>query len=210
VAGGLHNRGFTLTGNSVEVLPGQSTESLPTKSTEMLNKVQLKRELGLFSAVNLNVGCMIGKQHLLEGLTVVSATPDISEEHISSACLLLLLVHCLAYFSDHEDMRRCVPPKCRLTVNRLHGVISQKMAFFLTSTVRTSNPNTCNSKRDRRFGGTYLFNLPPASGGLLLSLLFDPDYGGDMFLRNVGLSPNYKELQSRRPLLLTLILVLSY
>jgi hypothetical protein len=47
--------------NSAVVVPGQSTESLPTKSTEELNKVELKRELGLFSAVNLNVGCMIGK-----------------------------------------------------------------------------------------------------------------------------------------------------
>jgi hypothetical protein len=66
VAVGLRNREVRLPGNSVEGLPGQSTESLPTKSTEMLNKVELKRELGLFSAVNLNVGCMIGKQHRFE------------------------------------------------------------------------------------------------------------------------------------------------
>lgn len=61
VAGGLHRREITGTGNSQEVLHGQSAESLPTKSTEELVKVQLKRELGLFSAVNLCVGCMIGK-----------------------------------------------------------------------------------------------------------------------------------------------------
>jgi hypothetical protein len=61
VAGGLHRREITGAGNNQEVLPGQSAESLPTKSTEKLIKVELKRELGLFSAVNLNVGCMIGK-----------------------------------------------------------------------------------------------------------------------------------------------------
>ena len=61
VAGGLHRREIMGAGERQEVLPGQSAESLPTKSTEELVKVQLKRELGLFSAVNLSVGCMIGK-----------------------------------------------------------------------------------------------------------------------------------------------------
>jgi hypothetical protein len=36
--------------------------------------------------------------------------------------------------------RRYIPPKCRLTFNGLHGVISQKMALFITTAVRTSNP----------------------------------------------------------------------
>jgi hypothetical protein len=62
VAVGVHNREVKLTGKSVEDIPEQSTESLPTKSTDMQNKVELKRELGLFSAVSLNVGCMIGKR----------------------------------------------------------------------------------------------------------------------------------------------------
>jgi hypothetical protein len=52
-------------GNSTEVLPGKSTESLPNETTEVLGKVQLKRELGLFSAVNLTVGCMIGTLNTL-------------------------------------------------------------------------------------------------------------------------------------------------
>jgi hypothetical protein len=33
-----------------------------------------------------------------------------------------------------------VPPKHRLTLNGLHGVISQKMILFITTAVRTSNP----------------------------------------------------------------------
>jgi hypothetical protein len=36
--------------------------------------------------------------------------------------------------------------------------------------------------------------LPPASVGFLLGSFFDPEYGGDMFLRNVGLSPNHMML----------------
>jgi hypothetical protein len=32
-----------------------------------------------------------------------------------------------------------------------------------------------------------------------LGLLFDPENGGDMLLRKVGLSPNYTLLQPRRP-----------
>jgi hypothetical protein len=50
-------------GKSAEVLPGQSTETLPSGSAEVLNKVELKRELGLFSAVNITIGCMIGMKH---------------------------------------------------------------------------------------------------------------------------------------------------
>jgi hypothetical protein len=73
-------------------------------------------------------------------------------------------------------------------------------------------------KVNRRFGVTYRLHLQgrisreryqheirweaglsPASAGYLLGLLFDPEDVGDIFLRNVGLSPNYKALQPRRP-----------
>jgi hypothetical protein len=40
-------------------------------------------------------------------------------------------------FFDLEDVGRYVPPKRWLT---LHSVISQKIVFFITTTVRTSNP----------------------------------------------------------------------
>jgi hypothetical protein len=36
--------------------------------------------------------------------------------------------------------RRCVPLKRRLTFNGLHGILSQKIVSFITTTVRTSNP----------------------------------------------------------------------
>jgi hypothetical protein len=37
--------------------------------------------------------------------------------------------------------------------------------------------------------------LLPASPGLLLGLPFDPEVGGDLLLRNVGLTPYYTVLQ---------------
>jgi hypothetical protein len=37
-------------------------------------------------------------------------------------------------------LRRYVPPKRRLTLNGLHGVISQTMILFITTAVKTSNP----------------------------------------------------------------------
>jgi hypothetical protein len=36
--------------------------------------------------------------------------------------------------------RRYVPPKRRLTLNGLHNVISQKLLLFITTAVKTSNP----------------------------------------------------------------------
>jgi hypothetical protein len=61
---------------------------------------------------------------------------------------------------------------------------------------------SCSSERSRRFGGTYRLHLQgsrirevrnklrfsAASADFLLSLFFDPEDGGDIFLRNVRLS----------------------
>jgi hypothetical protein len=41
-------------------------------------------------------------------------------------------------------------------------------------------------------------NLPPASAGFIITLVFNPEDGGDMFLRNVGLSPNYTPFKPRQ------------
>jgi hypothetical protein len=38
------------------------------------------------------------------------------------------------------------------------------------------------------FSTRSFFSLPPASAGLLLGSKLDPEYGGDMFLRNVWIS----------------------
>jgi hypothetical protein len=40
-------------------------------------------------------------------------------------------------------------------------------------------------------------SLPPASTGFFFALLFCPENGGNMFLRDVMFSPNYKALQPR-------------
>jgi hypothetical protein len=39
--------------------------------------------------------------------------------------------------------RRHVPPKYRLTINRLHGVISKKTQQFITTAVKNYNPALC-------------------------------------------------------------------
>jgi hypothetical protein len=56
----------------------------------------------------------------------------------------------------------------------------------------------CSSERLRRSGGRYHL-LSPACAGFFLGVLVDLEYGGDKFVRNVGLSPNYTVLQPRKP-----------
>jgi hypothetical protein len=51
-------------------------------------------------------------------------------------------------------------------------------------------------------GGFYTresLTLSPVSACILLGSLFDPEEGGDMFLRNIGLSHNYTAFEPRRP-----------
>jgi hypothetical protein len=68
-------------------------------------------------------------------------------------------------FFRSQRWRRYVPPKRRLTLNGLHGVISQKIVLFTTTAVRTSNPkiesasavwnsliNTDSKKLERSYG----------------------------------------------------------
>jgi hypothetical protein len=43
----------------------------------------------------------------------------------------------------------------------------------------------------------WIWGFPPASASVLISLLFDPEYTSDMFLRNVRLSPIYTALQAQ-------------
>jgi hypothetical protein len=64
-----------------------------------------------------------------------------------------------------------VPLKCKLTFNRLHLVISQKIELFITTAVRTSNPawfSTCFVHTDRWKDG--LSKLSRHSAGMRMSL----------------------------------------
>jgi hypothetical protein len=47
------------------------------------------------------------------------------------------------------------------------------------------------------------FSLGPISAGFSFGLLFDPEDGGDMDLRNIGLSLKYTVLQPERHLTLS-------
>jgi hypothetical protein len=80
------------------------------------------------------------------------------------------------------------PPKRRLTFNGLHGVISQKVVLFITIAVRTSNPIYIKS--------SVFWDMTPCSP-LEVSqevpylvtascLVFNPEDGSDIFLRNIG------------------------
>jgi hypothetical protein len=56
----------------------------------------------------------------------------------------------------------------------------------------------CNATQFRdspTFRRKHSLSLPPACAGFLLGLLFNPEEGGDMFVRNLRLSLSYKALQ---------------
>jgi hypothetical protein len=93
---------------------------------------------------------------------------DVSEEHIASILRVeeisparnqrarrwqagFPLVYCWIFLRPW-GWRRYVPPKRRWTLNGLHGVISQKMVLFVTTAMKTSNPN-------RRIVGHVVFNV---------------------------------------------------
>jgi hypothetical protein len=53
-------------------------------------------------------------------------------------------------------------------------------------------PNNKSAEADGKL------NYPPFTG-FFFGVFFDPENGGDMFLRNVGLSPNYTALKPITP-----------
>jgi hypothetical protein len=70
------------------------------------------------------------------------------------------------------------------------------------SSLSKSKPN----KKSAKTGG----KPSPISPGFLILSLFNPEDGGDIFFRNVGLSPNYTALQPGEPKsVVTLIIVIS-
>jgi hypothetical protein len=101
------------------------------------------------------------------------------------------------------------------------NLVKQQTAIKTKETIREMQQNLgkfwrdrfsvvtpCSSRKAKRFGGTYRFHFqvekyakkfrfPHAFPSFLRYLLFRPEDGGDMFLRNVGPSPNYT-LQLRR------------
>jgi hypothetical protein len=69
--------------------------------------------------------------------------------------------------------RRYVPQKRRLTLNGLHGVISQKMARFIITAVRTSNP----AKKSHDYIFCVLFN-----GTFSISRLYSVGWYADRWI----------------------------
>jgi hypothetical protein len=50
----------------------------------------------------------------------------------------------LNFFLRPWSWRRYIPHKRRLTLNGLHGIISQKFILFITTAVKTLNPTNLN------------------------------------------------------------------
>jgi hypothetical protein len=58
-------------------------------------------------------------------------------------------------------MEAILPPKRRVQLNALHGVISQKKILFKTTAVKTSNPTTAKK-----------FHIPDHNLNIFFSIIF--------------------------------------
>jgi hypothetical protein len=90
-------------------------------------------------------------------------------------------------------------------LSELHGVTSQKTALFIVTVVKAASATQALIKQE---ANKFSLDSPPASAGFLLSLLVDPEDGGDIFFRNIGLFLNYTALQLGRPHCLYFVVVL--
>jgi hypothetical protein len=88
----------------------------------------------------------------------------------------------LSFHFLHNKQTRAEIYDCFVRFEVLAAVTKKSMVLWAL--------NAVSSETARRFGKN-------TSAGFLLGLFFD--LGGDMFLRNVGLSPNYATIQRRSP-----------
>jgi hypothetical protein len=63
---------------------------------------------------------------------------------------------------------------------------------------RSAKGLTLSDGAETRFSVTVSFSFPPPSSVFLLGLVFDPEDGHDMFLRDVCFSPKCRALQIDR------------
>jgi hypothetical protein len=95
------------------------------------------------------------------------------------------------------------------SIPRVQSVRNFFVIFFTVNSTVFWGLTPCSSERIPRFGATcHLFlrgrrvsqaRNQQNSAYIVLDLLFDPENGSDMLLRNVRLFPNYTGLQPRRP-----------
>jgi hypothetical protein len=110
---------------------------------------------------------------------------------------LILITFLVLHYTYHSQYN--LDPECATNVNNV-GFYVLKAVTIETVEVRDITP--CSQVRvNRRFSGTYHLHLQDrrinqyntsmkvsaSRAGFLLDLLFDPDGGGGMFLRNVCL-----------------------
>jgi drug/metabolite transporter (DMT)-like permease len=76
--------------------------------------------------------------------------------HLQALSILLatsLLAGLLNLFLRPRKWRQYVPPKRRLKLNGLHGIIFQNMILFITTAVKTSNPTNFMLLRSHNISG---------------------------------------------------------
>jgi hypothetical protein len=98
-------------------------------------------------------------------------------------------------FGDSPTFRRNVPPpssKSKSKPSKKSAAAAAGLAAFLLMSCWLTLRSYRRRQHIRPKRRVFL-SLPPASPRSLLGLLFNPQYGGNMFLRNVGLSPNYPQ-----------------
>jgi hypothetical protein len=73
------------------------------------------------------------------------------------------------------------------------------MKFHIKSATKILNPDLPNPIHNQSHQLSFKDCMPTASVCFMLGSLFNPEDGGDMILRNVGIFPNYGVLQFRIP-----------
>jgi hypothetical protein len=107
-------------------------------------------------------------------------------------------------FSKKPASRQVFPPKHRLKINGIHGVLSQKIILFITTAVKTSSPSTCNLYEIPNLR-LFVYKLVPSERCVYHLTLYTQNYCYRILILHV-VWPGYGEFN----LLLGVIVAFTY